>query len=245
MQDPEQYGRSFADVYDEWYSDVYPRELVRCVASLLDPGARVLELGVGTGRVSLALAAAGFAVSGLDSSADMVDRLRSKPGGAAIPVVVGDASDADCWPSGPFDAVLAVFNLLFNLTSVDAQRCCIEAAASRLAPGGRLVVEAFVPDVPTERRRELVTRSVEAHRVVLIATDAAPQDQLVQGAHIEITDSGTRLRPWTIRVALPDQLDAMAAAAGLGLERRTEDWTGTPFVPGESAHHVSVYRAVG
>ena len=56
-------------------------------------------------------------------------------------------------------------------------------------------------------------------------------------------DDGARLRPWTIRVADPAELDELAADAGLTLAERFEDFAGTAFVAGESSHHVSVYRA--
>ena len=64
--------------------------------------------------------------------------------------------------------------------------------------------------------------------------------QTVTGQHIELRESGIRLRPWVIRYALPAELDAMAAAEGLHLVERWSDWKGTPFTEGSNAH-VSVY----
>jgi hypothetical protein len=59
---------------------------------------------------------------------------------------------------------------------------------------------------------------------------------------ISLTEGGTvELRPWQIRYAGVDELDAMAAAAGLILEGRTEGWRGERF-GGGSPRHVSVYR---
>ncbi len=243
--DPGTYGRSFADVYDDWYADVPTNELVSFVSSRLPPAAAVLELGVGTGRVASALADAGFAVTGLDSSAEMLAHLAAKPNSAAVATIVGDAADPAVYPADTFDAVLAVFNLVFNLTTAEGQAQCLAASAAALRPGGLVIVEAFVPEVIIERRRDLVTRSVEPGRVVLIATDTDPATQVVMGNHVELSDGGTRLRPWSIRVATPTELDAMAATAGLELAERFEDWAAAPFVAGESTHHVSVYRRAG
>lgn len=242
--DAGQYGASFADVYDEWYADMPVADLVAFVSARAAAGADVTELGVGTGRVAVALADAGFAVTGVDSSPQMLARLDDKAG-ARVRGVSADAADPDgaAYPTSSADVVLAVFNLVFNLAGEDAQRACFRGCAQALRPGGFLVVEAFVPDRFGERRRELVTRSVEPGRVVLIATDGDPLSRVVSGSHIEITDAGTRLRPWTIRVADPAELDAMATAAGLCLTERFEDFAGTPFVDGDSVHHVSVYRA--
>jgi hypothetical protein len=63
---------------------------------------------------------------------------------------------------------------------------------------------------------------------------------VVHGQHVELRESGTRLRPWTLRYATPAQLDAMAAAAGLTLAERWGSWRGDPF-GSASAAHVSIY----
>ena len=63
------YGDGFADVYDDWYQGVTDTDAcVAALAALAPAGARVLELGTGTGRLAIPLAARGFSVVGLDSS---------------------------------------------------------------------------------------------------------------------------------------------------------------------------------
>ena len=62
------YGDAFADVYDDWYGGVTDVEsTVQLVADLAAPGGRVLELGVGTGRLAVPIAARGFDVHGVDA----------------------------------------------------------------------------------------------------------------------------------------------------------------------------------
>jgi len=138
------YGEGFADVYDDWYGDV--TDVAGTVAKIvsLAEGRPVLELGIGTGRLALALQAAGLAVSGVDVSIAMVDQLRAKPGGWEIAVTLGDMVDDA--PAGPFGVVLAAYNTLFNLPTIDRQRDCFTAVSQRLAPGGFFVVEAAVLD---------------------------------------------------------------------------------------------------
>src|SRR3979409_2446756 len=73
------YGQAMADVYDEWFADIsdVTATVKRIVGWLHDgPPGPVLELGVGTGRVALALAAAGVEVFGVDASPAMLARLR-------------------------------------------------------------------------------------------------------------------------------------------------------------------------
>ena len=69
-----------------------------------------------------------------------------------------------------------------------------------------------------------------------------PAEQVAEGQFVQFSqDGGVRLRPWSIRWATPEQLDAMAAAAGLRLDERFGDMAGADF-DDDSAQHVSIYR---
>src|SRR5437867_1387533 len=91
--DPSTYGDRIAAVYDDWYSA--RMDPTTAVAQLGEyaSGGRALELDVGTGRVAIPLAATGVTVVGIDASEAMVERLRVKPGGENIEVVLGDFAD--------------------------------------------------------------------------------------------------------------------------------------------------------
>src|SRR5438105_508372 len=84
---PETYGERVADVYDEWYKLGDPAPEAALLAELA-AGGRALELGIGTGRVALPLAALGVEVHGVDASPAIVERLRAKSGGNKIPVTI-------------------------------------------------------------------------------------------------------------------------------------------------------------
>src|SRR3954470_7331645 len=85
-------------------------------------GGPALELAVGTGRIALPLAARAVRVDGIDLSAAMIDRLRSKPGGDEISVTMGDFADVPV--AGSYPLVYLVFNTLFNLLTQDDQVRC-------------------------------------------------------------------------------------------------------------------------
>ena len=239
---PSSYGESFADVYDDWYGDVSDVDGTVETIAALAAGSPVLELGIGTGRLALPLARRGIDMHGVDASPAMLERLRAKPGGNALPVVVGDFADVPAEVPGGFGVIFVAYNTLFNLPSSEAQRRCFANAARRLRPGGALVVEAFVPSPePDATTAAVVPTVVEASRVVLHVTRRHPSTQTVDGSIVSITDEGVRLRPWHIRYAPPGELDGMAAGAGLALERRSAGWRGEPFGP-DSPRHVSVYR---
>ncbi len=110
--DPAFYGDRWADVYDERHGWLDPAAVVEFLAGLAGDG-RVLELAIGTGRVALPLAGLGVAVEGVDASEAMVARLRAKPGGDSLPVVIGDMAEVPV--SGPFRLVYLIFNTLFGL----------------------------------------------------------------------------------------------------------------------------------
>lgn len=238
------YGDRMADVYDDWYGEI--TDTAACVERLrqLAGEGPVLELGVGTGRLAIPLAATGLPVTGVDSSAAMLRRLAAKPGGGSVETIVGDMADP---PFGDrtFALVFVAYNTLFNLTAPGAQHACFCAIAERLIGGGRFVVEAFVPGsdhaAPTD---VVVPREVGADRVVLSVTRSRPDEQVLLGQYIDITESGIRLRPWHIRYAWPSELDAMANDAGLRLESRWAGWRDEPF-DDDSQTHVSVYVRAG
>jgi SAM-dependent methyltransferase len=236
------YGESFADVYDDWYAGITDVDgTADLVAAWAGDGGRVLELAVGTGRLALPMAARGLAVHGIDTSAAMLERLRVRDPGATVTAVLGDM--VDDLPDGPFHVVLIAYNSLFNLESAGRQQACFAAVAARLAPGGRFVVEAFVPD---DRDGPVVAvRSMTASEVVLSISQHDPAAQQVHGQFVQFVDGDrVRLRPWSIRYATPDELDAMAAASGLVRTERWEDFGRHPF-GADSPQHVTVYSRAG
>ena len=138
-----------------------------------------------------------------------------------------------------FSVVLVGFNTFFNLTTVEAQAGCMASAARLLQGGGRFVVEAFVPD-PKLATDGVSARYVGLDRVLLDVVKVDGAKQVITGQRIEISAAGNRLFPYVLRYATPNQMDAMASAAGLRLEDRAEDWHGTTF-DDESPAHVSVW----
>jgi len=237
-------------VYDGWYSDVTDAEATveRVTALAGDPPGPVLELGAGSGRLALPLAARGLEVWALDASAAMVERLRAKPGAAAVHAVVGNMAELDLGSGAPerFAVVLCAYNTLFNLTDTDAQRRCLAGVADVLAPEGRLVVEAFVP--PPGGEGEAAVSAVEPRHigldeVVLTVSRIDPGARTVTGQHVQIREDGIRLRPFVLHYAGPDQIDALAAEAGLVLVERHAGWRGQPYSLSSDVHVSSYARA--
>lgn len=234
--DAASYGDRVADVYDQIYG---PDD--EAVATLCDLAGRgpVLELAVGTGRLALPLAAQGLEVQGIDASEAMVTRLRAKPGGDRIPVTMGDFAGVDV--DGEFSLVFVAFNTFFVLLSPEEQSRCFRNVAAHLAPGGRFVVEGFVPDPGRfERDQCLEVSRVTAAGALLNASHHTPETQRVDLLVMWVSDEGVRTWPGRLRYSYPPELDAMATAAGLRIEHRWEGWGREPFAD-DSPKHVSVY----
>ncbi len=240
---PSTYGDRIASIYDEMYP-VVPTAgdvsiTVDFLASIAGTGP-VLELGIGTGRVALPLAAAGVAVRGIDASEAMVERMRSKPGGEAIPVTIGDFRDFSL--DERFTAIYVPFNTFFGLLTQDDQVACFRAVARHLAPGGVFVMEAFVPDLGRFDRGQRVSAiRVDPDGVSLDVSVYDPVAQVNDTQHVVIREEGIRLYPVRIRFAFPSELDLMARLAGMRLRERWADWDRTPF-SGSSGKHISVWE---
>ena len=207
--------------------------VVEVLAELAGDGA-ALELAIGTGRIALPLAARGVAVTGIDLSEPMVAQLRAKPGGASIPVTIGDMTTTRV--DGAFRVVYLVFNTIGNLLTQDAQVACFANAAVHLEPGGVFVVEVEVPALqrlpPGER---YVVFDLRDDYVGVDEYDVA--NQTVVSHHFR---SGRESMPF--RYVWPSELDLMARIAGLRLRDRWADWDRSPFTAA-SRKHVSVWEA--
>ena len=234
------YGDRIADTYDRLYPEqegVTPE--VRALATLAG-GGRALELGIGTGRVALPLAEQGVAVHGIDASEAMVVKLRAKPGGADIPVTIGDFAEVAV--DGTFTLIFAVFNTFFALTTQEAQVRCFQRVADHLADGGVFLIEVFVPDPARfTHGQSLGVTNLDTDRVTLDVARHDPLHQRVYSHHLQFSESGTHLYPVQLRYAWPSELDLMARLAGLRLSERWSDWTGAPFTAA-STRHISLYE---
>jgi len=220
-----QYGESCAEFYDELYRQVDPDIVTRLCE--LSAGGRALELGIGTGRIALLLAARGVDVSGIEGSPSMLAKLRSKLGASRLQVVQGNFADGEI--DGPFSLVFALVSTFFLLRSHEEQQRCFNAVAQLLSDRGCFVLENFEPlgAVP-------VTDNL----------DSGPDNQQFYLAR-QVVQTVKGPREYRVRLCYvaPQQLDEMAHKAGLRLQGRWSNWQGKPFMPGHQMHVSSYVRA--
>ncbi len=242
---PSNYGDTFASLYDEIFASPDDPAAVANFLAPLARGGRALELGVGTGRFALPLAARGVAVVGIDASAAMLARLRARPGGMELPLVVGDFTAPPL--TGPFRLVYVVYNTLFLLPSRAAQVRCLANVAPLLEPAGAFVVEAFVP-TPERFAGENATRLEPLAGGGYLVTSARddPSTDQVDLTFSVVRGSETAELQQRLCYATPAQIDGLAEAAGLQLTEHWAGWDRAPFSDA-SARRIALYRraAVG
>ncbi len=238
--------RSFDEATAEEYDELAVRGDEDATVSFLHDlanGGPVLELAIGTGRIALPLAATGIRVDGIDFSEPMVAKLRSKPGGSELGVIIGDFCDVAI--DGVYPLIYIVFNSLFNVLSQDGQVRCFENVASHLAPGGAFVVEGgctlgWLDHLRLGQYVEVERIEVDAVRLDVLRLD--PSTQMLYENHVQLTAEGSRFVPIVQRYAWPSELDLMARIAGLYLEQRWSAWNREQF-SARSENVISVYRA--
>jgi SAM-dependent methyltransferase len=212
-------------------------ETVRFLAAF---GTSALEFAIGTGRIALPLKESGVEVDGVELSPDMVARMREKPGGDEIDVVMGDMSEAGTDRTYPL--VYLVYNTITNLLTQDDQVRCFENAARHLTPDGVFVIECGVPSWAARQRHQFIdVETVEVDHVELDVNRYDPVTQLLDENHVHIGADGIRFGAIRQRLSYPSEFDLMARIAGLRLRERHGGWNGEPFVA-DSKRHVSVYE---
>jgi SAM-dependent methyltransferase len=144
---------SDAALYDHEYrrrrADVtFYRELAQ--KRLGGPG-RILELGAGSGRVTIPLARDGHEVVAVDQSPAMIAALRARiaklPAAVAPRITVLPGELCTFEAPGKFSLVIAAFNVLEHLYTRGELDACLRRVAAHLAPGGAFAFDVQLPDL--------------------------------------------------------------------------------------------------
>ena len=239
MSFDERIARRYEVYWPELFEPAAIDPVVDFLAELAPVGA-VLELGVGTGRIALPLSRRGIRVHGIELSPAMIARLRTKPGADAVGVTIGDFTTARV--AGTFTLVYLVRNTITNLTTQDEQVDCFRNVAAHLEPGGRFVIEVYVPELrrlPPGETIHVFTRTTT--HLGFEEYDVAKQ--LAVSHHYWVIDGQLETFSTPHRFVWPAELDLMARIAGMTLRERWSSWTREPFTS-ESRSYVSVWEKV-
>ena len=242
MTSSEVWDERTAQRYDATSAEMFAPEVldpaVEFLARLAGSGP-ALELAIGTGRVAIPLVTRGVRVTGIELSAPMVAQLRQKVDEQTLPVALGDMATTRV--PGAFSLVFLVWNSISNLRTQAEQVECFRNAARHLGPGGRFVIELWVPPI---RRlppgQSAVPMSVGEGYLLFDTYDLVTQE-CTSHHYWQEAEGVARYGAGRFRYIWPAECDLMAQLAGLELEDRFADWAGNPFTA-ESESHVSVWR---
>lgn len=149
-----------AELYDLEHDD-YDEDVELYLGILQTVDGPVLEMGCGSGRLLIPIAEAGHAITGLDSSSEMLarakKRIAAEANGSAITLHNGDMQDAPDAPGGPFGLVIFSLNALMHLETAADQRSALDAARQSLRPGGYVIIDTMNPSL--EQLQHLISRS--------------------------------------------------------------------------------------
>ena len=236
------YGDDLADVYDLMYAgrpDVL--HLPTFCRALGSDTLSILEFGIGSGRLAIPLAQAGFQVTGIEASGTMIAMLHERAHDLTITALQGDFRHPVA--TGEFDLVLIATNTLFMVDSLEGQRQTLARAAERLAPDGRLIVETYDPHVYLDKPSPFSLTLPLAPSTLL--TDTVIVDRAAQ----KVTQIHAISRPGTIDTIVehsywltPRELDLLAESVGLTRTERYSDFERHP-VTTDAGNIVSVYAA--
>jgi SAM-dependent methyltransferase len=233
-EDPLYYTSTYAGRIDDvaYYTDLAVRT-----------GGRVLEYGVGNGRLAVPIARHGIEIVGVDQSGPMLAhlraRLRDEPPAVRdrVRVVRGDMRRVRL--GGRFDLVIAAFNTVLHLYDRQDVERFLARARAHLAPGGRFVVDLSVPSVADLARP--ATRAYSAPRfrhptagVVVSNREYFDYDPVRQVLFVSMEfeplgrPASTWMTPLAHRQFFPREWEALLHYNGFAVERVYGDFEGGP-----------------
>ncbi|HEY5936954.1 MAG TPA: methyltransferase domain-containing protein, partial [Kofleriaceae bacterium] len=204
---------------------------------------RILELGAGTGRVTIPLARDGHHVTALDQAPTMLERLGARI--AALPpaardrvdIVRGDLCTFDLGTTFPL--VIAAFNVLEHLYTRGEVDACLRRVLAHLEPGGAFVFDVQLPDLawlvrdPTKRWAKTRFTDPRSGQAMFYSTnheyDAVSQIVLIRLYYDPVDGTPGRVVKLTQRKFFPAELEALVAHAGFRVTAHFGDFSFRPL----------------
>ncbi|WP_309648445.1 class I SAM-dependent methyltransferase [Nocardioides sp.] len=203
-------------------------------------GGSVLELGSGTGRKLIPIAADGHPCVGLELSPDILAEAQRKADvrGVKVEWAQGDMRDFDLGRT--FELVIIAANSLLHLQEAGDLVSCFRSVRRHLAPGARFVFDVFNPSVRMLAGADGVRRTREAlafqdpergNVSVDVAETYDAAAQVTRGTWYFSADSRPDyvVVPLELRSVFPQELPLLLSLGGLRLVERFGDWSRGPL----------------
>lgn len=219
-------------IYGSLTSPEATRQQVEGIISYLDlrPGASVLDLACGYGRIAIPLARQGFQVTGLDLSEVLLGQARvaAREAGVQIRWHRGDMREIP-WAE-EFDAVISIFTS-FGFFADDRENLrVLEGARQALKPGGRLLIDVINRDWRV--RQDIQCHWFEAGELIVLAEPWLDPVAGRTGETWRWLEGGEwQSMEFDVRIYTATELKGMIEAVGLRWVTAYGGWAGEPLTP--------------
>lgn len=195
----------------------------------------ILDMGCGTGRLALKLAARGHRVTGADPAAGMMLAARAKPDAESVTWVLSDAANLSLRTR--FDLIIMTGHAFQVFLSDDEIRAVLRNLRRHLAPGGRIAFETRNPVVreweswtPELTRAQVAVPDIGVVTVHYAVTRADERSVTFE-THFDFGGGDTAVAPTTLRIMDQTTLAGLLAESGLTPQSWFGDWDGSPLSP--------------
>jgi len=207
----------------------------------------VLELGCGTGRITIPIAREGYEIIGLDISKQLLDtaREKSKKENIDIDWINGDMRNFSL--NKKFKLIFIPFNTIHHILNLDDMEKVLKNVRKHLKPDGRFIVEFFNPDLeiltrdPTEEHEVTEYEGPEGEVKVTESTNYERAKQLMHLSWFYESNDEKVEKEWTIRVWFPKEVDAILKYNCFEIEHKYGDFEESPMT-NNSAQHILVCK---
>ena len=232
---------SWAAIYDEVYSFVdYDINFYLQKASNIK--GNILEIGCGTGRITIPLMENGANITGIDSSQKMIDMLGTKVANNKVPIKIIKRDVRDLELAQKFSLVIFPYRGFQSLLTVEDQVNALNSLRNHLEPGGKLIITLFVPgkDLFDQRSdifyhlRDSRYQEDNGYRSLHHRTEFDHHNQLIH-TQISITEHigdyliSKRYADFTLRYLYTDEARYLFEYCGFKIEEIAGDYDGTPY----------------
>lgn len=194
----------------------------------LPEGARILDVGCGFGRHSIALARRGFAVTGLDPSAAMIAAARKRARETAVSAAFQQIPAEQFSTAVPFDAAVCLFTTLGQISAVDDNRGLLHAVYRALKPGGQIVVEVPQRETAVAQLKPSDKFGSE-ERYTAVARQYESGTNIVSEEFLVVTPEQSQTFLLRYRLFSFSELASLLTDAGFSITAAFGDYAGMPL----------------
>jgi 2-polyprenyl-3-methyl-5-hydroxy-6-metoxy-1,4-benzoquinol methylase len=203
-------------------------------------GGPILELACGTGRLTMPMAQRGFAMTGIDYTAAMLDEARAKATRNKLSIrwAAGDMRNFDLGQQ--FNMIFLPANALCHLLTVADFEACMRSTQKHLTEQGRFILDVFVPNLSlllhSTKRREF-SRYLHPNgtgEIVVTSLNRYAADTQIN--HIQTFyqlpgQPDEVAGELNMRMYFPQELDVLLRYNGFEIEAKFGAYDETPFEP--------------